>query len=170
MQKTALTLLLALILGMGFAQADTIYKWVDAQGNVHYSDKPQPGAQKLKLPAAQTYAAPNIAMPALPPSGNQSPAVPAVKFTLSSPTDQQTFWNVHEITVNAAVSPAFPPGASVTFHLDGQTKGPSPSLSATFQDIYRGSHTASATLTLPGGQEMNAGPVTFYVHQTSIRH
>lgn len=170
MQKTVLPLLLALILGLGFAQADTVYKWVDAQGNVHYSDKPQPGAQKLKLPAVQSYAAPAVAMPALPPPGNQTAAAPAMKFTLSSPTDQETFWNVQEVTVTATVSPGLPPGASVTFHLDGQTKGPAPSLSATFQDVYRGSHTASATLTLPGGREMNAGPVTFYVHQASIRH
>ncbi len=35
-----------------FAQ---IYKWTDSQGNVHFSDKPQPGAEKVELPSVQTY-------------------------------------------------------------------------------------------------------------------
>ena len=32
------------------AQPCTTYRWVDAQGVVHYSDTPQPGAQMIQLP------------------------------------------------------------------------------------------------------------------------
>jgi Domain of unknown function (DUF4124) len=35
--------------------ATTLYRWVDAQGVVHYSDTPQPGAQKLQIAPAQTF-------------------------------------------------------------------------------------------------------------------
>ncbi|HTW75729.1 MAG TPA: DUF4124 domain-containing protein [Steroidobacteraceae bacterium] len=33
----------------------TVYRWVDAQGVVHYSDRPQPGAQRLQIRPAPTF-------------------------------------------------------------------------------------------------------------------
>jgi len=33
----------------------TVYRWVDAQGVVHYSDHPRPGAQRLQIQPAQTF-------------------------------------------------------------------------------------------------------------------
>jgi len=44
--------------GGAAAQTITTYRWVDAQGVVHYSDTPQPGAQVIQLQSAQTYRAP----------------------------------------------------------------------------------------------------------------
>ena len=46
----ALFLVIFLIPSLG--TADTLYKWVDDQGNVHYSDKPAPGATKINIPKA----------------------------------------------------------------------------------------------------------------------
>ena len=37
------------------AVAATVYKWVDENGVVHYSDQPHPNAQKIHVQAAQTY-------------------------------------------------------------------------------------------------------------------
>ena len=56
--KIRLPVLLLCCLAATAVLGDTLYKWVDSQGNVHYSDKPQPGAQKLTLPKATTYTAP----------------------------------------------------------------------------------------------------------------
>ena len=33
----------------------TVYRWVDDQGVVHYSDQPHANAEKLHVNAAQTY-------------------------------------------------------------------------------------------------------------------
>lgn len=35
--------------------AAEVYKWVDAQGRLHYGDKPPPGAQPAELPDIQVY-------------------------------------------------------------------------------------------------------------------
>ena len=35
--------------------AATVYKWVDDDGVVHYSDQPHPNAQKLQVHDVQTY-------------------------------------------------------------------------------------------------------------------
>ena len=38
-----------------------IYKRVDDEGNISFSDKPQPGSEKVKLAPIQTYTPPAIA-------------------------------------------------------------------------------------------------------------
>ena len=37
------------------AGSATVYKWVDDAGVIHYSDQPNPKAQKLQISDAQTY-------------------------------------------------------------------------------------------------------------------
>ena len=49
------TLILCFILPLA-SYAD-IYKWVDKDGNTHFSDKGQLGAEKLVLPPIQLYSA-----------------------------------------------------------------------------------------------------------------
>ena len=52
MRTFAFTLLL---LVCSVALAATVYRWVDEDGVVHYSDQPHPNAEKLQVHAAQTY-------------------------------------------------------------------------------------------------------------------
>lgn len=162
-------LAIALAIGAPLAHSDTVYRWVDAQGNVHYSDHPHPGAAKVMLPQTQTYA---------PPTAGQMPApepLPAAKltagysqFSLATPANQATLWYVHEVTVSVNLSPQLRSGDSITFHLDGRSMGPTQATSVTFKDVDRGEHTASATLNAANGASLSAGPVTFYVRQKSI--
>lgn len=35
-----------------------IYKWVDHQGGIHFTDIPPPGAEKVKTTVLQTYSSP----------------------------------------------------------------------------------------------------------------
>ena len=42
-------------LACSVALATTVYRWVDEQGVVHYSDQPHPNADKIQVHAAQTY-------------------------------------------------------------------------------------------------------------------
>ncbi|MGH8278970.1 MAG: DUF4124 domain-containing protein [Gammaproteobacteria bacterium] len=169
MKTWLLVLLLVVIFGVGFAQAQTVYRWVDPQGNVHYSDHPHPGADKVTLPKTQTYAAPSTAgiaptqpLPAAAPSAGYH------SFTLASPGNEATLWYTHEVTVSVALNPALKPGDSITYRLDGKSIGPTVASAVTFKDIDRGEHKASATLTAANGMTMTAGPVTFYVRQKSI--
>ena len=45
----------AMVLAGSATRAATIYKWVDENGVVHYSDQPHQNAQKVDVPAVQTY-------------------------------------------------------------------------------------------------------------------
>ena len=48
------TLFLMLALGLSVAASAGVYTWTDAQGHVHYSDKPVTGAQTIDIKTAPT--------------------------------------------------------------------------------------------------------------------
>ena len=56
------------------ALAGTVYKWVDQNGVVHYSDQPHANAQKIQVQQAQTYKA---TQPGASTAAPTAPAVPA---------------------------------------------------------------------------------------------
>lgn len=161
-----LVLLLLALLVLPAVLGETLYKWVDAQGNVHYSDKPQPGATKIHLPHAQTFTAPAVAAPVPKDSG------PPVQqgyssFQISSPAAEETLSNVQSVTVTVALQPGLQEGDQVTITMDDRRQGPGNSLSATFDNIERGEHTAGATLIEANGQVMTAPAVTFFVQKAT---
>src|SRR5690242_11919661 len=118
--KIRLFLFLLCCLAASAVMGDALYKWVDAQGNVHYSDKPQPGAQKITLPHVTTFTAPTPAdLPAPQPDANAQPQEAAfTRFEITNPAQDETLWNVQEVTVSLAVEPHFGDGDTVTITLD----------------------------------------------------
>lgn len=168
-----LFLLLLALLTLPAVLGDSLYKWVDDQGNVHYSDKPQPGATKVHLPKPTTFSAPDTAVtPSTAGAENKAKAAAATAagytgFEISSPTADQTFWNVQSVTVTVSVQPALKPGDTVTITLDGKSQGPGQDTSATFDDLDRGEHTVQATLQMAKGGSMSAKSLTFYIQKTT---
>ena len=169
MWKLVLAFALALVVGAAIGQSDTVYRWVDAQGNVHYSDHPHPGATKVALPQTQTFAPPMTAKArATKPPAPAAPTVAYSQFSLASPGNQVTLWYVHEVTVSVNLVPQLRPGDTITYHLDSQTIGPTEETSVTFKNVDRGAHTASAELDVVNGASLKTGTVTFYVRQKSV--
>ncbi len=100
----------------------TVYRWVDPQGVVHYSDQPHPNAQKLEISGAQTFSAP-------PPSQTSSTAAPAPtrasgpeydSCAITQPTDQQMLMNVYRTTAVVQTSPVLRPGDQIHLFVDGK--------------------------------------------------
>lgn len=145
---------------------ETLYKWVDDQGNVHYSDKPQPGAKKMHIPTPTTFTPPSNVLSA-PPAPAEQPQTEAgySQFEIGSPTAEQVLWNVDSVTVSIALQPGLHRGDLVTITVDDKSQGPSGALTATFSDLDRGTHTVSATLQETDGSSMIAKPVTFYIQR-----
>ncbi|MGH8293570.1 MAG: DUF4124 domain-containing protein [Gammaproteobacteria bacterium] len=169
MWKLVLAVAIALVMGAAIGQSETVYRWVDAQGNVHYSDHPHPGAAKVTLPQTQTFASPMTAKARAPePPSPAAPTADYSQFSLASPANEATLWYMHEVTVSVALVPQLRPGDTITFHLDGKTIGPTEATSVTFKDVDRGEHTASAELNAVNGASLKTGTVTFYIRQKSI--
>ena len=162
-----LSLVWVIVLGFTvMATADPLYKWVDAQGNVHYSDKPHPGAQKLQLPKASTFVAPNVVPPS-PAVSNPSPQDNALqgytKISVSSPKDQEVLWNTTTVTVTVALEPALQAGDTVTISVDGKSQTVD-GTSATFTDIWRGEHDVTVSVNPQHGAALTAQSV-FYIQR-----
>ena len=153
--------------------ADPVYKWVDDQGNVHYSDKPQPGAKKIRLAPATTFTAPSAAKSVArvaPAQDTRSQQLPYTDFEITSPEKDAVLWNVTSVAVTVAVTPgSLHDGDQVTITLDGKVQGPMHALTATFADLERGEHTVSASLQETDGTVMIAKPVAFFI-QHSTKH
>ena len=165
-----IVLLLLALFTLTAVFGDTLYKWVDDQGNVHYSDKPHPGATKMHLPNAQTFTPPATATPD-DGSGQhrQQAQQQAYSIQITSPSADQTFSNTQSVTVSVSLTPGLQQGDTITITVDGQSQGPGGSLSATFDGLDRGQHTASATLQEANGKVLSAPSVTFYIHRATVK-
>ena len=102
--------------GSAVAQTTTTYRWVDAQGVVHYSDTPQPGAQVIQLPSAQTYRAPpppaaaSKAAAAAAAAAANDPASPYQSCGIAEPAAEASFFAPDTVPVAVQLTPGLRPG------------------------------------------------------------
>ena len=172
MRRTLFTLIW---LACPLAVAATVYKWVDENGVVHYSDQPHPNAQKLHVEAAQSYKAGGMAAAGPPAASGAPPAQqPASAYqgcAVAQPADQQTFNNIDSLTVLVRTDPGLRPGDRVYLTLDGQplNGGAATGPQFTVSPVERGTHILQAAIRdSEGALQCQAPGVTFYVHQPSV--
>lgn len=171
MRTLAFTLL---CLACSLALAATVYRWVDENGVVHYSDQPHPNAEKMQVHAAQTYKPSALDAPAGgggASSTSSSSSSPYRGCAVVQPQDGQAYANVDSLTVVVQTDPQLHQGDKVYVMVDGQAvNGGAPSgPQFVLSPVERGSHTAQAQVKDAGGAIMCQTPtVTFEVHQNSI--
>jgi len=160
------------------------WRWVDANGTVHYSDRPVPGAEQVNLPGSAPRA-PTPGSPALPRASTPAPAPEAgeatdtetptayTRLAIVSPSADETLWNLGgELTVTVDVAPALQNGHVLRLYYDGEPviTGASSGTRLTVTDVYRGSHTVQAEIVDARNMPvMRSLQVQFFVQQTSIQ-
>jgi len=169
MRSFAFTLMCLL---SSLALAATVYRWVDENGVVHYSDQPHPNAEKLPVHAAQTYK-PSAADTAPAAGGPASAAAPAPYrgCAIMQPQDGQEFANIDSLTVAVQTDPALHQGDKVFVTVDGQAlNGGNPTgPQFVISPVDRGTHTAQAQVKdASGAVQCQTPSVTFHVHQASL--
>lgn len=167
--------ILALLLAGGLV-AEEAYRWVDADGVVHYSDRPEPGAQTIELP---TYEPPSGPATPVPNSRftrrNDAPAeTEAAPFsyeslTVASPAAEQTLWNIEGVlNVSLSLNPGLQSGHRVRVYFDG-TPQMVTGTSFQIEGVYRGQHNLQAEVIDQSGKLMiRSEPSRFYVQQNAI--
>jgi Domain of unknown function (DUF4124) len=172
MRRHALTIILATVVLAPALAATTVYRWVDEQGVVHFSDQPHPGAQKMHVEDAPTF--PATPVPQTP--GSAPPAEPGVataSCSIESPGDQQNLMNTYSVSGSIRMPGLLDPGDRVVLMLDGKVLTGAAELSGAFHipEIDRGAHTLAAQVQTPDGQVICQTPqITFFVHQPSIQN
>jgi hypothetical protein len=170
--RTLVFTLMSIVCSLALAGV-TVYRWVDEQGIVHYSDQPHANAEKVHVNAAQTY---KPAVPDTTPAGGggqSSGAAPAPYrgCAIVQPQDDQTFANIDSLSVVVQTDPPLHSGDKVYVTVDGQAvNGGAPTGSQfVLSPVDRGTHTAQAQVKdAGGGVQCQTPPVTFHVQQNSI--
>ncbi|MEA3141402.1 MAG: hypothetical protein QOK23_3571 [Gammaproteobacteria bacterium] len=154
------------------AQAAVIYKWVDADGVIHYSDQASPGAEKIYTSApnvsSSTRPQPTVggqlAQPR-PPTGGLN----YTDFSITAPLTNQTFFGDDVIAVHLNLAPALRLNHAITWHLNGkQLEFPPDAASFSLPHLDRGTYALAATITdQQTSESQSSNTVTFYVRQPS---
>jgi len=154
------------------ALATTVYKWVDDNGVIHYSDQPHPNAQKLQVQGVQTYSSSSASVRAPAESEPGSTAANPYKgCAIAQPLDQQNLPNAQSVFIRVAADPVPRGGDRIYITMDGQglNSGQPTGLSFNVTPIDRGSHSVSAQIRSSDGTILCQTPaVTFYVQQPNL--
>ncbi len=162
-------MLLALL--VSFTATAEVYKWVDEEGHVTYSDHPREGSEQVVLPRINSYRA-------VVPSGSavSKPTVKGSKagytrFDIIKPASEENLQNTGgKVTVALLLQPGLQADDRIRLTLNGQ---PQPKTLTTTQFILsgipRGTNTLKADVVNAEGSERIASKtITFYVHQHSV--
>ena len=170
--------LLTFILMICAAQAQ-IYKWTDSRGNVHFSDVPHEGAEKIKIPEAQTFTPPtpkSAVVPASKPEQEENKEQRYTKIEIVQPHNMETFRSSQGyLMVAVELDPPLKKGDTLQLLFDSSPLG-DPQVSPVFQlsGIYRGSHTIAVQVLDANGNILDkSDSITVYMQNPRtgmVRH
>jgi len=175
-RKTQAWLLVLVLMPALAAAGTTIYRWVDAQGVVHYSDQPHKGAKQVQPGALSVidYKAPSASSlkAGMSAPSARTAAGPAYQVRILTPSAGTTLWPVnYKVDVQVKVTPPLQGAALLQYSYDGKTVGkPTADTRVELHKVYRGTHTLTVTVMGPKGQSEGQDSSTFYVRQHSILH
>jgi hypothetical protein len=156
------------------ASGQEIYRWVDKDGIVHYSDTP--GSANAELisviePNAYDSADTAVATSTSADRDEETRSAPAAYGSLtivSPPADEVYFGADATVQATAELEGALEPDHSVAFFLNGNRQN-GDGLSAQFAGLARGTYQLRASvLDADGAPVITSAPVTFHVRQPSI--
>lgn len=177
--KGAWALLMAGALGVSAAQATPVYRSVDAQGNVTFSDRPV--GEKVDVGTVNTIpgqpretndrrAPPDAAIEAEADAASSFTAYQ--RLTIAAPGNEATLPTgaAGDTKVRVAVTPELRETDKLRIVLDGEVSGPARH-ATTFSvtELVRGEHTLRAEVVDSEGRvRQRSAPVTLYVQRASV--
>jgi hypothetical protein len=164
--KLGLTLLVLLSLPL-HAQ---VYRWIDSQGVVHFSDTPHVGADQYHAPKAQSFTSPTV--PSKKQSMQSKPDVHLYKnVIISEPLNESTLRNNQgSFLVAVELSPALFSGDNLQLLIDGTPYG-TPQTEVVFEvdGIHRGAHTLQIQVVNSKGTVLKTSEkITIFMHRPIV--
>ncbi len=174
MKKVLILWLLVTGLATGLAQAE-IYKTISPNGEVIYTDKPSPQAEKVDLPGLSIYEPPAATAPSIP-RVRRSHSVGRVgyeEFSIQEPKNGTVISNnLGIVDVSVALKPALKDKRKhrIQYILDKELYGPAmDKTTIRISNLVRGEHTLSANLVDEKNTVLiSTGTVTFHIRRQSV--
>ncbi|MCE3045019.1 DUF4124 domain-containing protein [Legionella sp. 16cNR16C] len=177
MRKCGLLLCSSLIFLTTSAVHADIYKWTDSNGNVHFSDKPHPGAEKIDLPEAQTFGPANNqpadteSQPVTDEKENEEEEESYSYLAVTQPQNEATIRNNQGyIPIIVDIKPELKKGNLLQIIYDGEPLGdPQATTIFALNDVKRGSHTiAVQAVDAEGNVLYTSEPITIFMHRPRV--
>ena len=146
-----------------------VFKHVNPDGTITYSDKPAPGAKEVEVPTVPTYKPPKV--PQFTPYQEPKKPVPFAydSIKITSPANDETIRdNTGNVTVTVAVSPGLRAGDRIEYLMDGTAMERTSQTSFEIKNMDRGSHMITAQVVDASGNVLNTANVTVHMQRTSI--
>ena len=161
----------ALALLTGAVYAD-VYRQVDAQGNVTFSDEPTSGAEAIEIKPVTTIKLPkpqDLERDDQPEQQRQQqkPQYSTVEF--AAPQNNQAFHSGNgNVEFRLTSNPALRNGHKYEVTIDGQPVGQSATSTIMVQNMDRGTHQAGINIVNQNGVQVISGAgITFTIHRPS---
>ncbi len=157
-----------------FGASAAVYTWLDAEGNVVYSDQKPPSGTHYRLVRPKP-------LPTVPASSLESPSVLAPsssitphkkisrpKVLILSPTNEAAIRaNGGMLEVKLKISPPLVPGQMIRLYLDGHQVHTGREASIALKNLDRGEHKLYAVVIASSGDEISRSQtITFFL----LRH
>ena len=171
-----LLLICLMLFVVGVVNADTrVYRSTDDEGVVEFSDRPQEGAEAVKVRPAQSVdvPVPPLSTPSQRAPESAAPSSPYSEFAIRSPqNDEALVEHSGRVTVGVAINPPLRLGSGhrLQFRLNGEAIGPlSAATSIVLENVDRGTHTLTANVVDSNGRVIaSTQPSTFHLQRTSV--
>lgn len=159
------------------AAAADVYRWVDEDGVVHFSDTPVDGAEQVDVAEANRSTGARVfneAPQAADDQGGQQPEEQQPfqyeTFTITSPKAEETLWNIEGVlNVSLSLGPPLQSGHQIRVYLDGNSRMVN-GMRFSIDEVWRGVHNIQAEVLDETGKLMIRTPPTrFYVQQNTVR-
>lgn len=98
--------LLFTLLSITFTASAALYKGLDDEGNVVYSDKPFTNSKQFTPPNITVMDAPKISPKEEVPVEKKEAAFKYTRFSIATPKNDETIWNTPQLTVALKITPA----------------------------------------------------------------
>lgn len=163
-------LIIISMLLVSFTSYATVYKWIDKDGQIHYTDKPMNNAVAVEF---EDNTKNHVSLPPPPSIPNNPPpkktSLIKYQLTISNPVEEETIRNNNgNVTVRAQLNPKAPPQSRFQLYLDEKVLGqPQTSLIFTLQNINRGQHSIIIKLLNKNGNIIaSSQPRTIFLHRS----
>lgn len=148
-----------------------VYRSVDKEGNIIYSDQPSPDAEKVRIDELQTISPP----PPPPPTYTPPPEKPGPAYSrlaIASPeNDAALRADEGSVNVAVAVEPSLLGTDTLVVYLDGKEYASGKGTSFVLSEVERGTHQLRAVVKgVDGKIKQSSASSTFHLLSHSSQH
>jgi hypothetical protein len=162
--------ILCLALAGGAVPAEEVYKVIQPDGTVEFTDSPPPGeaAEQVEIPPLNT-AEPPASPTSSAPSSTDAASRSYSEFRITSPSDGESIRdNAGNVNIDLSLKPTLRSGDKIDVLLDGRSVGGGNKTAITLSEMNRGTHSVQALVKDSAGKVVaRSNSVTFTLQRRS---